>query len=223
MTPDKEQAAPGTLVLMTRLPRPGATKSRLASRVGPEAAARLARAFLDDLLERFAACPMKRVVALDGGEPGELPVPGGWRVVPQGAGDLGARMLEAYRLVGAPVVFVGSDAPTLPAACVLEALDLLERGYEAVFQPALDGGYTLAAFAADPEPLLDGVPWGTEDVLARTLAKGSRRAGIMAPWYDVDEEGDLVLLRAHLDVLEGRDGFAPRTRAVLRELLEPSP
>jgi len=218
---EEQETRRGTLVVVSRLPVPGATKSRLIPAIGAAAAAALARAFLEDVLHRFDHLPLERVLALDGPAAGSgLDVPPGFRTVEQGGGDLGERIADLYRRSEPPVVFVGGDAPTLPARFVLEARGLLLGGVEVVYQPAL---FTLAGFARDPEAPLAGVAWGGDDVLAQGLAAAAAAGasrGILDPWYDVDVRGDLTLLGLHLAALRGREAFARRTAEALERILE---
>ena len=64
----------------------------------------------------------------------------------QGDGDLGERMARAFARVLARhgrALLIGTDAPRLDAAYLRAAAARAARGTDAVFGPALDGGYTL--------------------------------------------------------------------------------
>lgn len=212
----------GTLFLLSRVPRIGQTKTRLIPHLGAERAAAFHRASLEDLLAEFGRVRVAdRIVAwADSPEPSDAvpAIDGPWRVTEQGEGDLGRRMQRLWdtaRAVG-PAVFIGADAPTQPPGSVAAAIELLADGCDAVFQPAMDGGYVLAAFGTDPSALLEGIPWGTTEVLSETLDRGAtsrRRIGLLDPWYDVDTGRDLEVLRSHLRVLD--PAVAPATRRFL--------
>lgn len=210
------------VVLMARRPRPGRTKTRLIPALGEDGAAAFAAASLGDLAERYAALPLGARFVSWTGEAGEgvLPVSLGpsWQEREQGEGDLGERMARLARAIGGPTVFLGTDAPTVPGHAVLRAARRVAGGEPAVFQPALDGGYTIAAFAGDPAPWFEGVPWGTERVLQETLARAAtegRSVGLMEPWYDVDDAEGLAVLQAHLPALRGADGWPERVARIL--------
>jgi rSAM/selenodomain-associated transferase 1 len=214
---------PGTLVVMTRHPIPGACKTRLIPVLGAQGAAELAAAFLDDLLERFGGFPIEtRILAWTGGDKAAPACPG-FRPHPQGEGDLGERLVRLYGAFRPPVVFIGSDAPTLPTASLEGCLEALEGAADVVIQPALDGGFTMAGLKRDPEPLFAGVPWGTARVLDTVLRQAETLAvevNLLEPWYDVDVPADLERLRAHLPALVGKEAYAARTAAVLERILE---
>lgn len=95
----------------------------------------------------------------------------------QGAGDLGVRIAlafhDAFRRGAQRVLVVGSDCPRLSAPIMRDALRRLSAA-DVVLGPAEDGGYYLIglrreAMKAALPALFSGVPWGTGDVLARTL------------------------------------------------------
>lgn len=189
---------------MCKPPRLG--KTRLAAGVGQGAARRLAAAFLRDAAELAEEVALRAQVgriafATEGvGEMAEfLP---GWEVLPQPAGDLGARMGAAFDTLFARgarrALLIGTDAPTLPPA--LLELALAGRT-DATIVPALDGGYCAIALARPLPVLLQGMPWSTNGVLAATRAAAARDALALtelAPWHDVDEAEDLPRLRTSL-------------------------
>jgi len=132
----------------------------------------------------------------------------------QSDGDLGARIRAAFTRAfdrGAQqVVVIGSDCPRLSATHLRQALQLLSD-VGLVLGPALDGGYYLIGInresAARALPaLFADVPWGSADVLARTLeAAESAHLGFMLlePLPDVDRPEDLedawaALARTHI-------------------------
>jgi rSAM/selenodomain-associated transferase 1 len=91
----------------------------------------------------------------------------------QGKGELGARISRAFQHSFEAgmnrVVVVGSDSPALTAALIGRAFDSLHRN-DLVIGPATDGGYYLIGLGhLVPQVFLD-IPWGTSEVLLRTLA-----------------------------------------------------
>jgi rSAM/selenodomain-associated transferase 1 len=127
-----------------------------------------------------------------------------------GAGDL---------LAGGfgPVVLLGSDLPTLPAAYVVDALERLTRPQQSlVLGPAEDGGYYLIGLTEPHDEIFEGIPWGTADVLRRTLVAAAAMrlpVELLPTWYDVDRLSDLE--RARRQTAEGCP-VANHTRAWLQ-------
>ncbi len=221
------------LIVMAKEPQPGRVKTRLIPALGAEGAARLHRAFVGDILRR--AVERHPQVTLCHAPDDHPPVLASLvtrhsaRMTPQGDGDLGARMARALhtQLVNTErgVLLIGTDSPTLPDAMLIDAAAQLDRA-DLVFGPSCDGGYylvgatptLLADWSRVVEALFCGIDWGSDRVLAQSLARG-RKAGLsvaLAPgWYDVDRPDDLTLLRRHLS--DDPSGL-PDTAAALSHL-----
>jgi rSAM/selenodomain-associated transferase 1 len=198
----------------------GPVKTRLAAEIG-EAAARAAYRALAEQVWRGLAHPVlarhlwttppeRRVDAgkwLHGAE----------RLETQAEGDLGARLVAAFDAAltgGAPwAAAVGTDAPEVDAAMVLQAGAALAAADVAVV-PALDGGYALIALRA-PEPrLFDGIPWSTPEVLSATRARAAQlrlRVALLEPVADVDNFDDLKRAAARFPSIWPATPPAPRT------------
>jgi len=217
------------LVLFAKRPRLGRVKTRLVPPLAAEQALELYRAFLDDqlrFLDSFAGrCQVE--LCLEDPEPGESAVPIGGEalmVTPQGAGDLGQRLLRAFQRAwreGArATVVIGADAPTLPADYVTRAFRILDLGAGAVVGPAVDGGYVLLGLQRPLAELFRDVPWGTGAV-CRVTVERARDVGIeirgLDPWYDVDDREALLRLRADLAHPQAA-ARAPRTAGTLAGL-----
>jgi uncharacterized protein len=195
--------------LMCKPPRPGASKTRLAAKLGADAAAGLARAFLADtsaMLSRASAANALVRKAyyrpVDAAEEISAVIGPDWPLAFCDAGDLGASMREALddllRLAPAGALLVGSDLPTLPECRLAEAAAWLRAGDErtAVIGPSADGGYYLIGVRSisAAAPLLEPMVWSTPDVLAETRRRASRdgiRLVEIGGWYDIDEAEDL--------------------------------
>lgn len=210
-----------SLLLFTKPAMPGRVKTRLVGALSAVEAARLHRAFLDDLLERFGDGPADLRVfwSLESGEAVPSEPASGHR---QEGADLGERMARAIAACAdaTSVVVIGSDHPDLAAERVAQAFEELDRGADVVFGPATDGGYYLVAVRPSrlrPEIFL-GIPWSTERVLAASLAR-CRELGLVVatlePGDDVDRPEDLPRLAERL---ARAPGLAPRTWAELERL-----
>lgn len=196
---------------MCKPPVAGLSKTRLAAVVGVERAAELARAFLLDsaaIARQLATREHAGLTAFhtpdDAGEAMAALLPG-WRLAPQGEGDLGARMARAVEHLFAEgagrALLMGADAPTLPPTLLELLLAALRDGADAAVIPALDGGYCAIAFARPLPVLLQGIAWSTAEVLAQTRARAGQaglRLDVLQAWHDVDEADDLDLLRLTL-------------------------
>jgi rSAM/selenodomain-associated transferase 1 len=192
-----------SVVIFAKAPVAGAVKTRLAATIGAEEACAV-----------YVALLARTVRRLDGGGPWETLRavtpdeavataslwPDGPARLPQGAGDLGARMARALaRAVPArPVVVVGSDIPDLDARHAAEAVAALAEA-DLAFGRAADGGFWLVGARRQPPPgLFAGVRWSGPHALAETLANaaGLRVALLTDTLTDIDEAVDYARLLA---------------------------
>ena len=185
------------LVVMVRAPRLGAIKRRLARDIGAAAARHFYVETTAAILRRLAgdrrwrcllAVTPDRYAAEARFWPSAIPR------LPQGPGDLGARMARPLAVLPpGPVVIVGSDIPDLRARHVAAAFAALGR-HDLVFGPAQDGGYWLVGARRRPPPrgLFANVRWSSPHALADTIA-------------NVDPRFSVALLETLADVDSGAD------------------
>ena len=205
---------------MAKAPLAGQAKTRLIPALGADGAARLAARLLAHAVQqaRVAVASLQRyhdaelilACAPDTSHPAFAAeaARGGIRLATQGDGGLGARMQRAFeqafsavfcgRATGR-VVLLGTDAPSLDAARLLEACAALGNDTDAVVVPAHDGGYALIGLTRPQPALFDdaAMPWSTPRVMALTRERLAR-AGLchveLAPVYDIDTPADLARL-----------------------------
>lgn len=183
---------PETVLIFARAPRLGTVKRRLAAGIGARGALRFHRAMLFSLARRLRADRRLRPIVMI--TPDHARVPGlRLPLIGQGGGDLGARMARALaRFPRRRVYVIGCDIPGIDAADILAARRALGRA-DAVFGPALDGGYWLVGLGPlRPARLFTGVRWSTPDALADTLANViARRVAFLPRRRDIDTVEDL--------------------------------
>jgi rSAM/selenodomain-associated transferase 1 len=184
------------LAVFLKAPRLGQVKSRLAGAIGWIEATRFHRAQAQRLIRAVGRDRRWRTtlwIAPCGAlRHRDLPDLGLARFG-QGLGDLGRRMARPFRrLPRGDLVLVGSDTPELDAAVVARAFRMLAR-CDAVFGPALDGGFWLVGLKGELRlrPPFGAVRWSTRHALADTLAN-LRRASValLPPLADIDTPED---------------------------------
>jgi hypothetical protein len=193
------------LVVFTRYPEPGKSKTRLIPALGPEGAADLHRQMCEHTLSWAGKMQSGSEVSvefyIDGEGQDRFRKWLGDDVLyrPQGKGTLGARMNRAFqdsfRAGMAKVVIIGTDCPGLSEGMVHKAFLALEEN-DLVLGPANDGGYYLIGLRRPAKELFKGIPWGTEKVLAQTLGVAQSLAlktFLLDPMGDVDRPEDLWL------------------------------
>jgi hypothetical protein len=199
------------LIVFAKAPQPGRAKTRLIPALGAEGAAALSERLLLHTLAQAAAAAqawpgtLELCVAPDVEHRlfRRLAVEHALTLSAQGEGDIGQRMdralTRALREQGAEgALLIGSDIPALTTPRLLAAAQAL-LAHDAVFVPALDGGYALIGLKRPAPTLFEGIAWSTDAVMAQTRAK-ARKAGLhiaeLDPVADIDEPADLEHLPA---------------------------
>ena len=219
--------ASDALIVLTRVPRPGVGKSRLAALLGVERTFRVASAFAEDTLRLAASgSGWRQLVAYTPNDAEEeaAALADGIEIVPQAAGDLGVRIASALDVAlrdSSRAVLIGSDTPDLPPEVIERAFAALNDA-DAVIGPAEDGGFYLVGVRATHLDMFTGVEWSTETVFERTESNLRRlgwRVAVLDAWEDVDDLASLVALARRLDAAEAA-GRAPATRSAIAEIGE---
>lgn len=199
------------LIIFTRFPEAGSSKTRLIAELGPNGAARLQRLMTERITDQASRLPRDLAVQVEihheGGTKREMTAwLGSQTFVRQVSGDIGRRMRAAFErafLQKAPAaVLVGSDVPGIDKAILQRAFDELGDN-PVVLGPSEDGGYYLvglqARYAGSLFSLLfETMAWSTDTVLEETLRRleaARSRAGLLPTLRDIDRPEDLDLAR----------------------------
>ena len=195
------------VIVFTRYPEPGKTKTRLTSELGAEGAANLQREMAKHAIGRVSelakTLPISVEVRYKGGNLSLMRQWLGSEILyrEQEGADLGENMLtafvEAFRNGAERILLIGTDCPGISAPILEKAFRELERS-DLVLGPAADGGYYLIGLKKAYPELFSNVPWGTKEVLERTLEIASLEglsAGLVDRLHDVDRPEDLHIWR----------------------------
>lgn len=209
--------------IMTKVPRLGHSKTRLARALGVDAALALHQAFLRDEVATLAPDATWDLYLVHDAprDPGEQALLDGIagahtkRLIP-GTPDLAHELLEAFRLLLRDhdrVVLVGGDVPHLSRSLVQQAIAALDDA-DVVIGPGPDGGYYLVGMRA-PHDVFTTVTMGGDRAERATVA-AARALGLKVAWtaplVDLDEAQDLLALESL------PSSTAPHTRAVVAGL-----
>jgi hypothetical protein len=197
------KAARKCLIIFTRYPEPGKTKTRLIPVLGAEGAATLQRQMTEQKLtqvrELQAAYPVSVEVHFTGGNEQLMQSWLGSSLIyqRQSEGDIGCRMASAFQASFEAgmnsVVLIGIDCPDLNAQLMAEAFQALHQ-HDLVLGPAVDGGYYLIGLRRLIPELFTGIRWSTAEVLPETLRIAHRLELAVAKLRllsDVDRPEDL--------------------------------
>jgi len=205
-----------TLIIMTRRPRWGLGKERLAASLGPGAAWHFQRFALEALVRRLGRdrrWHLEVAVTPDGATRGSGRWVGGHPRYPQGSGDLGERMLLQLEGKGTPPgprLVVGADIPGVVPPLIALGFRLLKT-HDWVLGPALDGGFWAIGSRRHPwrPPDLAGIAWGSAEALIQTRGRLKGTLAFLPFLADVDEAESLRLWRRSF---QGKIGGAARSR-----------
>lgn len=199
------------LIVFTRLPVPGRTKTRLIPLLGPQKAAELQKRLTEQTLATARAVLSSRKITVaihfNGGDAGLirqwLDPENRLTITPQSNGDLGARMnngfKQAFKQGISRAVLIGTDCPNLSSSILVQAFELLADN-DLVLGPALDGGYYLIGLRGPAPSLFTDIAWGTDQVFSITQARAAARTltvALLEPLADVDRPEDLHYLDHH--------------------------
>ncbi|MCT0252945.1 TIGR04282 family arsenosugar biosynthesis glycosyltransferase [Synechocystis sp. CS-94] len=170
------------LLIFTRWPEPGKTKTRLIAALGSEGAARLQQRLTEHTVQtaqHFCAqttTPCQVNIFYTGATEQQMQqwLGSDFSYQAQGTGDLGDRLQQACQWAfaqgGEKVIIIGIDCPGITSASLQTAFTRLEQ-YLVVLGPALDGGYYLIGLTEFNPAYFQGIDWGTDKVYEQTLAK----------------------------------------------------
>ena len=171
------------LIIFTRYPEPGTTKTRMIPELGEKGAAELQRQMTEHLISVIQdLCrlhPLPVEIRFEGGSEKLMMNWLGpeYSYFHQGSGNIGIRMgraLEnAFEQGCETVAIIGSDIPDITTDIIRKAFGVLNQN-ELVLGPAADGGYYLIGVRRTAtrlwQPLLfSAISWGTDKVLPQTL------------------------------------------------------
>lgn len=194
------------LILMTRIPHRGYTKTRLMPQISPEGCEAIHRSFLLDYFECFDQMQACRDIFIAYAPEHyttsflEL-IPEAYVCFEQVGKDIGERMLQAFKHVFdlgySKVVLVGCDIPHIQLK-TYEAAYLKLDEHDMVISPTYDGGYCLIGLKAMCETIfVNDFKWGKQSVVEKTYKIANQvglEVSILEKYRDIDEYDDLLAL-----------------------------
>ncbi len=228
--PDPAAAGVCALAIMTKVPRPGAVKTRLSPPLTPEAAAALNRCFLRDTAAAITqAGPGSRGIGCYtpvGMESAYWDIfPPEFQLIAQRPGSFGERLAGAtadlFTVGFAAVCLIDSDSPTVPGSSFARAVQILSMPDDGVvLGPSDDGGYYLIGMNKLHRELFEDIAWSTDQVLAQTRRQAEKlglKVSLLPGAFDVDDQTGLErLCQELLGPNESRTCSAPATGAFLQ-------
>jgi hypothetical protein len=166
------------LIIFTRYPEPGTTKTRLIPALGAVGAANLQRQMTEHTIfqvkELQKATNISWEVRFTGGNSQLMQDWLGSDLVyqSQGEGDLGERMARslshAFQSGAEQIIIIGTDCPGVNSQILTKAFEKLDT-CDLILGPAIDGGYYLIGLCRLIPELFANIDWGTSQVLQQTV------------------------------------------------------
>ncbi|MEH2218633.1 MAG: TIGR04282 family arsenosugar biosynthesis glycosyltransferase [Nostoc sp.] len=193
------------LIIFTRYPEPGKTKTRLIPALGNLGAANLQREMTEHTIFQVQELQKKIAISMEvrfAG--GNLQLMQDWLGLDlvyhsQGEGDLGSRMarslFDAFESGADKIIIIGTDCPGVNAQILTTAFEKL-HSFDLVLGPALDGGYYLIGLCQPIPELFANIKWGTAQVFQKTLeiARNINLSHVnLSPLADIDRPEDLPI------------------------------
>lgn len=200
-----------SILIFTRYPEAGKTKTRMIPLLGAQEAANLQRQMTEHTLttvKQLQGQLMVNVAIFYTG--GNLQLMRSWLgdeydYVNQGEGDLGIRLSAAFQRgfeqgMG-KVMIIGIDCPDLTETILRKGVEALSQ-HDLVLGPAIDGGYYLIGTQRWIPQLFKDISWGTGEVLNETKAIATQlnlKTALLPQLADIDRPEDLSIWRKFED------------------------
>ncbi len=203
------------VLLFTRFPQPGTSKTRLIPVLGDLGAAELQKSLTEHTVYEITRLKSLHPCCLEihytGGDRASMQawLGKGHLYKRQSEGHIGDRMAQAIAgHLGQKrgIILVGSDLPHISANILGEALLAVQR-CDLVIGPACDGGYYLIGVNRSMKPdvlaaLFSDIPWGSAEVFTKTVLKARHyqlTSHILPKLHDIDRPEDLRYLDNYPD------------------------
>jgi rSAM/selenodomain-associated transferase 1 len=216
------------VILFTRIPVAGKTKTRLRPLLSDDECCEIQRAFITDVFDvlqsGLANCDIFVCYSPEGNLDDLMSITKNAKTHFQQEGsDLGEKMYNAFCHVFAigyeRCLLIGSDIPQLKSEHINQALELLKSS-DIVLSPTEDGGYYLVGMKEPCKELFKLEEYGISNVFEKTIAAANRAGkscAVGTMLADVDEPDDLYRLAEALKIEDSN--ICIETRKVLSEVL----
>ncbi len=199
-----------SLIIFSRYPEPGKTKTRMIPALGATGAAELQRQMTEHTLNNAQQLLSSRDLIIEvhftGGSQQLMTAWLGRNLhyVPQVSGDLGQKMRSAFdrafNMGNQRVLIIGIDCPGIDQVILNEAFNSLQN-HDLVLGIAEDGGYYLIGLNRPVPQLFHNITWGTDQVLNQTKNIAQQLKldiHYLTTLSDVDRPEDLVTWQKYI-------------------------
>lgn len=201
------------LIIFTRIPIPGYTKTRLEKKLSQLECAKLHTCFLNDLELMTRNVEGDSLIVFTNSGADSYVGPGVLRDIFKGSDvfieqrgkDIWERMknafIDVFSLGYESLVLIGADIPEISAQHINESLDSL-KDKDIVITPTEDEGYCLIGMNNMDNVVFDMGEYEGMSVVARTIELAKKTSDLIQinhPLVDIDEEEDIISIIKKFD------------------------
>lgn len=206
------------LIIFTRIPESGKTKTRLQKKLSMEECANLHKCFLKDIYDRFINLNDINIIIHYTAE-GDLNILKKIfykenMYIEQCGNNLNERMYNSIKytlnLKYDKCILIGTDIPEIDEEDIIKAFSLLDNN-DFVFGPSHDGGYYLVGMKEANDIFKSD---NLKDIM-NFLEANNLKYGLISEKYDIDEYEDLVDLSNRINI---NDNKLKNTKMFLKEI-----
>ncbi len=193
------------LIILTRYPEIGKTKTRMIPILGEKGAMELHRQMTEYTVNKFKELSQENIEI-------QIYFTGGNNILMQqwlgssltykyqAEGDLGNKMksafIDAFNEEKKQVILIGTDCPEITIDLLQQSFNLLTFNQDLILGKAQDGGYYLIGLNRIIEPIFNQITWGSNQVLNQTLdiaKKLKLNYHLLPELPDIDRPEDLSI------------------------------
>ncbi|QDZ16135.1 TIGR04282 family arsenosugar biosynthesis glycosyltransferase [Humibacter ginsenosidimutans] len=198
----------------------GRVKTRLHPPLSLAEAAAVAHVSLATTLRTARALPATRRILFFDGAASEVPdAAERFEIIRQPEGGLDERLGSVFDLLDEPTVLIGMDTPHIAPADFDGVFDEWPDGVDALFGPALDGGFWALGLRSPRGSLVRGIPMSRSDT-GSLQRERLERSGLVVrdlrSLRDLDTVEDLEVIAESVRSLQHFVGTAAPTESTLR-------
>lgn len=209
------------LIIFTRIPEAGKTKTRLQSKLSKEECANLHKCFLKDIYDIFLNLNDIDIIICHT-EEGDLNILKNIfykenLYIKQYGNNLNEKMYNAIKEVLSlkydKCVLIGTDIPEINKYDIISAFNLLNNN-DFVFGASYDGGYYLVGMKEANDIIFKSESGNLKDII-NIVESNNLKYGLTNKKHDIDEYEDLIDLSKRINI---NDNKLKNTKIFLKEI-----
>lgn len=195
------------LIIFTRIPIAGKTKTRLQSKLSPEECADIHKCFLKDMNKEIADLKSYDIdIVISYSPEGDLDIlreifSNRLLYMRQEGINIIEKMYDSMKKILSfdyeKCILIGTDIPEVSKENIISAFDLLNDN-DFIFGPSYDGGYYLVGMKEYNDIILNSKSGMLDDIISE-LKNNNLKYSLLEMKHDIDEYEDLLSLAQRIE------------------------